>query len=49
MGQIIKPKPGFNGLNAKKIGRNQKCECGSGKKAKHCCGTTTEYFNRNQK
>ena len=22
----------------KKIGRNEKCPCGSGKKFKHCCG-----------
>ena len=22
----------------KKIGRNEKCPCGSGKKYKHCCG-----------
>lgn len=25
-----------------KIGRNDPCPCGSGKKAKNCCGTTTE-------
>ena len=24
--------------SAKKIGRNDKCSCGSGKKYKHCCG-----------
>ena len=24
----------------KKIGRNDKCLCGSGKKHKHCCGST---------
>jgi len=23
----------------KKIGRNDKCLCGSGKKSKHCCGS----------
>jgi len=23
----------------KKIGRNDKCLCGSGKKYKHCCGS----------
>ena len=22
----------------KKVGRNEKCPCGSGKKYKHCCG-----------
>lgn len=25
-----------------KVGRNDPCPCNSGKKAKHCCGTTTE-------
>jgi preprotein translocase subunit SecA len=24
----------------KKIGRNDKCVCGSGKKSKHCCGAS---------
>jgi uncharacterized protein len=27
--------------NAPKIGRNEPCPCGSGKKFKHCCGMTT--------
>ena len=25
-------------VKAKKIGRNEPCPCGSGKKYKHCCG-----------
>ncbi|MCM8817934.1 MAG: SEC-C metal-binding domain-containing protein [Candidatus Omnitrophica bacterium] len=25
-------------LQKQKIGRNQPCPCGSGKKYKHCCG-----------
>ena len=25
-------------INKKKIGRNEKCPCGSGKKYKNCCG-----------
>ena len=25
--------------NTKKIGRNEKCPCGSGKNYKHCCGS----------
>ena len=25
--------------NNKKVGRNEKCTCGSGKKYKHCCGS----------
>lgn len=29
---------------AKKIRPNDPCPCGSGKKAKHCCGTGTEYY-----
>ena len=24
--------------SGKKIGRNEQCSCGSGKKFKHCCG-----------
>ena len=26
-------------IDNKKIGRNEKCPCGSGKKYKHCCGS----------
>lgn len=26
-----------------KVGRNDPCPCGSGKKAKNCCGTKVEY------
>ena len=26
-------------VEAKKVGRNEKCPCGSGKKYKHCCGS----------
>ena len=29
---------------AKKVSRNAKCECGSGKKQKHCCGDETKYY-----
>jgi preprotein translocase subunit SecA len=28
-----------NNPPAKKVGRNEPCPCGSGKKYKHCCGT----------
>ncbi|MBT6232605.1 MAG: preprotein translocase subunit SecA, partial [Nitrosomonadales bacterium] len=28
-----------NNQPAKKVGRNEPCPCGSGKKYKHCCGT----------
>jgi len=34
---------------AKTVGRNQPCECGSGKKQKHCCGTKTRYFTPKSK
>lgn len=29
---------------AAKVNRNQPCRCGSGKKQKQCCGTSTKYF-----
>lgn len=28
----------------KKIDRNKPCECGSGKKAKYCCGTDSKLY-----
>lgn len=31
-------------LIAKPIGRNEPCPCGSGKKAKNCCGAVTKYY-----
>jgi len=31
-------------FKALKIQPNSKCGCGSGKKAKKCCGVTTRYF-----
>lgn len=33
-------------LKAKKIKRNAKCSCGSGKKAKKCCGANTTYYSK---
>jgi uncharacterized protein YecA (UPF0149 family) len=33
-------------LMSKKIGRNDPCKCGSGKKSKNCCGTNTKYFKQ---
>lgn len=32
-------------IHAKKVRPNGACPCGSGKKAKHCCGTDTKYYN----
>lgn len=31
-------------MKAHKINRNQPCPCGSGLKAKNCCGNETRYF-----
>ena len=31
-------------FRADKIARNEKCRCGSGLKAKRCCGSDTRYF-----
>ena len=31
---------------AKKINRNDICKCGSGKKAKKCCGYETKYYQK---
>lgn len=45
---LISPKKGYVGLLAQKIGRNDPCPCGSGKKAKHCCGCDTRYLNRKE-
>jgi len=35
---------GSTPIVAKKIRPNDPCPCGSGKKAKHCHGTKTEYY-----
>jgi len=36
-------------LRAEKVDRNAPCPCGSGKKAKMCCGTEVKYFHRVRK
>ena len=36
--QSAKEQKRFKDLSSKKIGRNEPCPCGSGKKFKHCCG-----------
>lgn len=41
--RIFKQTDGFP-LVAKKLKRNDPCQCGSGKKQKKCCGTKTRYF-----
>ena len=46
--KIITPAAGFTGLKAEKVSRNAPCRCGSGLKAKKCCGNTTAYFSRDK-
>lgn len=37
--------PGDVPVHVKKVGRNEPCPCGSGKKAKNCnCGKAEQYF-----
>lgn len=43
---LMQPAPGCDGILAMKVGRNDPCPCGSGKKAKHCCGCDTKYYSR---
>lgn len=31
-------------IMVKTVGRNEPCPCGSGKKAKNCCGKYKEYY-----
>ncbi len=38
MGEDEKPKGGAKSAAGAKVGRNDPCPCGSGKKYKHCCG-----------
>jgi uncharacterized protein YchJ len=44
---VISAKAGYSDtLNAEKTSRNAKCKCGSGKKAKKCCGVETKYYSK---
>ena len=43
--KIITPKDN-KPILAKKTQRNKKCPCGSGKKAKYCCGAKTTYYQK---
>ena len=44
---VIRPKAGKNQtFIADKQDRNAKCKCGSGKKAKKCCGCETNYYSK---
>jgi len=40
--EIEKPKPTPVRRDMRKVGRNEKCPCGSGKKYKKCCGATSK-------
>lgn len=42
---MIHPQPGDELLVSKKTGRNALCPCGSGRKAKKCCGAETKYLS----
>jgi uncharacterized protein YecA (UPF0149 family) len=47
MVKLISAKKGYPAtLNAEKTSRNAKCKCGSGKKAKNCCGVETKYYTK---
>jgi len=39
--KLLNPTPP---ATAQKVGRNDSCPCGSGKKYKKCCGTSGELF-----
>lgn len=43
--KIITPKEN-KPILAKKTQRNKPCPCGSGKKAKYCCGAKTTYYQK---
>ena len=42
--KVMVDQSGSSPLIARKIRPNDPCPCGSGKKAKHCCGTNTKYY-----
>ncbi len=46
--RLISPEENCH-LVVRKIGRNEPCPCGSGKKVKHCCQTTAKYYSVNNK
>lgn len=46
---LITPRKGDNQITARKTGRNEPCPCGSGKKAKRCCGAETKYYSNKTK
>lgn len=44
MVRVISPNAGQH-LETTKIGRNELCPCGSGKKVKSCCNETTKWYS----
>lgn len=46
---LISPSEAKSPLMSRKLHRNAKCVCGSGKKQKQCCGSETRYYSLNPK
>jgi len=46
--KLISSKTG-SPLMSIKTQRNEKCDCGSGKKRKNCCGVTHKYYDTGAK
>jgi len=42
---VINPKEKGQRIVTLKPARNAKCQCGSGKKQKNCCGSETRFFS----
>lgn len=46
---IIEPRYQGSPIISNKPFRNTPCQCGSGKKQKHCCGDKTKYYCKPKK
>ena len=42
---VINPKEKGERIVTLKTTRNDKCQCGSGKKQKNCCGSDTRFYS----
>ncbi len=49
MAILISNKEGKPIIASGRVGRNAPCPCGSGKKAKNCCGTEPKYYYNSSK
>lgn len=48
--RLIKVIKGYgHPIVTSKPDRNSKCQCGSGKKQKHCCGDDTKFYSTKPK